>query len=221
MLSFRRSLAPLAALPMLAGVTACDVSTTPPPPIAAVRVVNATNAAVDVYIDNTYAIPALGAGVVSPGVILQAGIHQVQFTRPRQGTVLASTSVPMDRNALRTAVAFPGSGLEMLATTLSDTGAIVPEGKTKLRVSNFSQQAIRIYRRQPDFPDSVAIMTPFNYGATSPYLQSFPGTWEVLVVDAAGHRLTTTGAIAVGPSEKRTVIVLDSAGVVRTKVLDE
>lgn len=220
MLSIRRLLAPLGALCTLA-VAACDMSTTPPPPIAAVRVVNATDAAVDVYIDNVYAIPRLGAGVVSPGVILQAGIHQVQFTLPNQTTVLASTSVPMDRNVVRTAVAFSGSGVQMLATTLSDTGAIVPEGKTKLRVSNFSRQVIRIYRRQPDFPDSVAIMTPFNYGDTSPYLQSFPGNWEVIVVDGAGKRLTSTGAIAVGPTEKRTVIVLDSAGVVRTKVLPE
>lgn len=219
--SIRRFLAAPAALIALAGATACDMSTTPPPPIAAVRVVNATSAAVDVYIDNTFAIPALGAGAVSPGVILQAGIHQVQFTLRNEKTVLASTSVPMDRNVVRTAVAFPGSGVPMLATTLTDTGAIVPEGKTKLRVSNFSQQVIRIYRKQPDFPDSVAIMTPFNYGSTSPYLQSFPGAWEVIVVDAAGRRLTSTGAIDVPANAKRTVIVLDSAGVVRTKVLDE
>lgn len=221
MLSIRRSLPRLAALSTLVVAAACDMSTTPPPPIAVVRMVNATNGVVDVYIDNIFAIPRLGAGVASEGVILQAGIHQVQFTLPGQNTVQAATSVPMDRNAVRTAVAYAGAGTQMLATTLTDTGAVVPEGKTKLRVSNFSQQAIRIYRKQPDFPDSVAIMTPFAYGATSPFLQSSVGSWEVIVVDSAGRRVGSTGAIALGSTEKRTVVVLDSAGVVRTKVLLE
>ncbi len=219
--SIRRPFLRLAALSTLAWVAACDVSTTAPPPIAVVRVVNATNAVVDVYIDNTFAIPRLGAGVASEGVILQAGLHQVQFTLPNQNTVQASTSVPMDPNVVRTAVACAGSGTQMLATTLTDTGAIVPEGKTKLRVANFSQQAIRIYRKQPDFPDSVAIMTPFPSGATSPFLQSTPGSWEVIVVDSAGDRVASSGAIALASTEKRTVVVLDSAGVVRTKVLVE
>jgi len=40
----------------------------------------------------------------------------------------------------------------------------------------------------------VHIMTPFPYQATSPYLQSTPGSWEVFVTaSGTSTKLATTG----------------------------
>lgn len=100
---------------------------------------------------------------------------------------------------------------------LTDTGAVVPADKSKLRVVHFaaSEPALDIFRTQPDFPTPVSIMFPFNYQETSPYLQSDPGTWTVLVSSWSGgvpvlsDTLLATGPIEVPAGESRTVVILD------------
>ena len=63
-------------------------------------------------------------------------------------------------------------------------------------------------------------MTPFDYQATSPYLQSDPGAWEVFVTRPGDTtKLTTTGSITIPAGEKRTVVLLDSAGTMRFRVI--
>jgi hypothetical protein len=120
-------------------------------------------------------------------------------------------------------VAVP-SGSGLVASVLVDSGSIVPAGKSKLRVSHLAggAPAIEFWRTQPDFQTPVHIMTPFAYQATSPYLQSDPGTWEVFVTaPGGGAKLATTGAISVPAGERRTVVLLDSLGVMRFRVIAE
>ena len=121
----------------------------------------------------------------------------------------------------RTAVVSP-AGSSLAATVLADTGELVPVGKSKLRVAHLSPNAgsIEIWRTQPDFQTPVHIMTPFDYLATSPYLQSDPGAWEVFVTrPGTTTKLATTGLVQVPSGEKRTVVLLDSAGVMLFRVI--
>jgi len=81
---------------------------------------------------------------------------------------------------------------------------------------------IEIWRSQPDFQTPVHIMTPFPYQATSPYLQSTPGNWEVFVTaTGSSAKLATTGPVQVPSGQRRTVVLLDSAGVLRFRVIAE
>ncbi|HEY4304347.1 MAG TPA: hypothetical protein VGM82_07770 [Gemmatimonadaceae bacterium] len=65
-------------------------------------------------------------------------------------------------------------------------------------------------------------MTPFAYGAESPYLQSDPGTWEVFITAPGGTtKLATTGAINIPAGERRTAVLLDSAKIIFFRVVVE
>jgi hypothetical protein len=101
-------------------------------------------------------------------------------------------------------------------------GAILPAGKSKLRVVHLAANAgaVEIWRTQPDFATPTHILTPFPYQGASPYLQSDPGNWEVFVTPAgATTHIATTDAVAVPAGERRTVVLLDSAGVLKFRVL--
>jgi hypothetical protein len=209
---------PIAALAMLA---ACAGTTEPavPAPDAGIRVVNASGAAIDVSIDGRTATQGLAASNVSTAFGLTSGTHQVSIT---SGGKTVPITVQTIAGQVLTTVAFTNAGSTLQASVLADTGSIVPAGKSKLRVSNFSTSAIEIWRTQPDFQSPVHIMTPFVWGATSPYLQSDPGSWEVFVTPpGGGAKLATTGAVSVPAGERRTIVLVDSAGAVRTRVIAE
>ena len=105
------------------------------------------------------------------------------------------------------------------------TRAIVPSG------SSFAEQApaLDVWRTQPDFASLITIMFPFPHRAVSPYIQSDPGIWTVLVtterrdstgVPTLGDSLLATGDISVPDGESRTVLVLDDgAGGLQSQVI--
>ena len=105
---------------------------------------------------------------------------------------------------------------------LTDTGSVVPPDKSKLRVAHFAASApsIDIWRTQPDWQQFITIMFPFRYQEASPYLQSDPGAWRVLVstetrqegVPLLADTLLLSDPIDVPAGESRTVIVLDREG---------
>ena len=95
--------------------------------------------------------------------------------------------------------------------------------KSKLRVVHFAAEApaIDVWRTQPDFPSLITIMFPFPYRAVSPYLQSDPGTWTVLVttqrrdamgIPVLGDSVWATGSIEVPGGGLRTVVLFDREG---------
>ena len=101
----------------------------------------------------------------------------------------------------------------IVGSVLADTGAIVPAGKSKLRVIHGAglAPAIDVYRTQPDFPDLVNVMFPFDFGASSPFLQSDPGTWTVVVTpDNSTDTLYASGPIVVPDGERVSVVLMDS-----------
>ncbi len=106
---------------------------------------------------------------------------------------------------------------------LTDTGATVAAGKSKLRVVHFaaSAPAVLFYRTQPDYPSLVSVMFPFHYREASPYLESTPGDWSVTMATEhytiGGAPLLTdtlyaTGSIAVPAGTARTVVFMDAPG---------
>jgi hypothetical protein len=186
---------------------------------AGVRVINAANSPVDVLIDGQTMVRGLMIAHVSDRLNVTTGSHVVRLV----GSAGSSAQVQIDAttSATRTAVVAP-SGSSLAATVLADTGALVPVGKSKLRVAHLSPNAgsIEIWRTQPDFQTPVHIMTPFDYLATSPYLQSDPGAWEVFVTrPGTTTKLATTGLVQIPSGEKRTAVLLDSAGVVLFRVI--
>jgi hypothetical protein len=126
-----------------------------------------------------------------------------------------------------TAAAVANTTGALAAQVLADSGATVPAGKSKLRVTHLAASgasAVEIFRTQPDFQTPIRIMTPFAYRETSPYLQSDPGAWEVFVAPAGSSgspKLATTGPVVVPSGERRTVVLLDSAGTLRFRVIQE
>lgn len=178
------------------------------------RVVNASPSQVAAYVDGVLVIPVVQVGSVSQPVDIIAGtVHTLRL----QTTAGASTSISVIGAGGRsvTAVAAPTASSGLAASVLADTGSAVPASKSKLRVVHLSPNAgnIEIWRTQPDFQTPIHIMTPFNYGAESPFLQSDPGVWEVFVTAAGSTTKTaSTGPITIPAGQRRTAILLDSAG---------
>lgn len=217
-----------AALPtaLAAALLAACGTVDPAPPATAdavVRVVNATQSPLDVVVDGVVALRGLPVASVSGELPVAAGARRVQL-RTAAGAS-AELSVDAVGGQARTAVAVGTSGA-LAAQVLADTGALVPAGKSKLRVAHLAPSAsgVEIFRTQPDFQTPIRISTPFPYNTTSPYLQSDPGAWEVFLAPAGSSgapKLVTTGPVTVPAGERRTVVLLDSAGALRFRVIRE
>lgn len=205
------------------GLAACD-DTDGLTPIfedpAGVRVVNATQLPIDVLVNNQVAVRALPASGVTAALPIPSGLAQVGVVATGSSGTSAFVALNLAPGSTATAVARPAQ-TGIAAAVLADTGAIVPAGKTKLRVSHqaYGRNDVLLQRTQPDFATPVSIATPFLPGDTSPYLQSDPGRWEVLATNAAGTVLARTGDVVIPAGERRTVVLLDSAGVLRFRVI--
>jgi hypothetical protein len=184
--------------------------------------VNASSSQLTVYVDGSVAAQAVQVGNVSQPISVTAGTHQVRLQNAA-GTSTDLTVQVAENHSLVT-VGMPSTSSGVSAAVLTDTGSIVPAGKSKLRVVHMSPNAgnIEIWRTQPDFQTPVHIMTPFPYGAESPYLQSNAGAWEVFVTASGSTtKVASTGAINIPSGERRTAILLDSAGSKVFRVISE
>lgn len=210
-----------ALLPLLLACDDGDLVDNVPTGDAVVRVVNATQAPLDVLVDGAVAIRGVPVAAVTP-LFVASGTRRMAL-RPAAGGVGAEVSVEVASGGTVTTAAVP-VGASLAAAVLTDTNAVVPAGKSRLRVSNLAPSApgVEIFRTQPDFATPVRIQTPFPYRETSPYLQSDAGTWEVFLAPAGSDgapKGLTTGPVPIPGGGRRTVILLDSAGVLRFRVL--
>jgi hypothetical protein len=213
----------LLSLAAACSVAACSSEpSAPAASTASVRVVNAGVLMVNVLVDGQSVLNGLQVASVSNAIPVSAGTHQVRL---QYGNGVSSdVTVNAAAGKSVTAVAASMSQSSVSASVLEDTGSVVPAGKSKLRVAHLAggNHAIEFWRTQPDFQTPVHIMTPFVYQATSPYLQSDPGNWEVFVTaPGGGAKLATTGAVNVPSGERRTVVLLDSAGTLRFRVITD
>lgn len=215
------------ALCAFAATGACANERNPTPPttgLQTVRVVNGSTRAVQLRI-GPLPRATVPASAVSDPIFLDAGV-------PLQVVDGAGSSVSLSfdgatSGGTRVAVATGAPGFAFSAKVLADTNAVVPAGKTKLRVAHAAPTApaVDIWRTQPDFQSPTRVQFPFRAGDTSPYLQSDAGNWEVFVTaagaPATGTRLATTGAVALTSGQRATVVLVDSAGTLRLRVVRE
>lgn len=186
-----------------------------------IRVINASRAPIDVLVDGKIVLSGLAVSRVSEKLTVTPGAHTVRLRAVGDGSS-ADLSVTMSAGSTLTTVASPSTGSALAASVLADSGSSVPVGKSKLRVSHLSAgaPAVDIWRTQPDFATPIRVMLPFVYLATSPYLQSDPGSWEVFVTPAGSTApLVSTGAIVVPSGHRMSVVLLDSAGVLRLRLI--
>ncbi|HEX4683198.1 MAG TPA: DUF4397 domain-containing protein [Gemmatimonadaceae bacterium] len=188
----------------------------------ALRAINASSVPVKVSVDGQVRVTALPISGVSDTFSVASGTHTITYATTA-GTNATSTTVNVVDGQQYATFAFSPSATALASAAIADTGAIVPANKSKLRVTNLAPNlgTNEIRRTQPDFGSPVQIQFPFPYQATSPYLQSDPGTWEVFVTPAGGGaKLATSGAIDIPAGQRRTVVLLDSAGTLRFKVFE-
>ncbi len=207
---------------------ACDPSTGPDgngqPASAAIRVLHteADVPAIDVLVDDAVVLAAVSVGAVSGFTPLADGARRVAF-RPAG----SATPVPAQVLTLGT-----GDSLTVLTVrvgsvlnpwVLTDTGRVVPPDRSKLRALHFAATApaLDIWRTQPDWGDPITFMFPHEYREITPYMESDPGTWTVLVstrrrnaqgVPVLEDTLLITAGIVVPAGRSRTVVVLDAPG---------
>jgi len=191
-------------------------------PKAQLRVVHTVLglAALDVIVAGRVVLPSVAFGVPSAFVDVPAGSQPVAF-RPAGTTATPQTSSIVFTVDDSVTVFTVDSSSIINPWVLTDTGSVVPPDKSKLRVAHFAGNApaVDIWRTQPDWQQFITIMFPFRYQEASPYLQSDPGVWRVLVssetrqggIPLLGDTLLLSDPIDVPAGESRTVIVLDCA----------
>ncbi len=214
-------------VPLLAACT--DLSTGRPPITnARLHVINGTADTVTVFLNGAVVVTNLDLATLAGTINVQSGTYTVEIQRAGLPSVQRSIFLA-DQGAL-TVVALDSAG-GVTPAVLSDTNAIVPAGASKLRVAHMASLAtpVSIWRTQPDFAGPTRVQFPFPYRAVSPYLQSTPGDWRVMVSsedNTAGSvpmpdTLANSGLISVATGTSRTVVVVDApAGGVAILVVD-
>lgn len=191
-----------------------------------VRIVNAYGQPVDVLVDGVIAAQGVAPGRVDT-VAQAAGQHAVSL---RAASVTTSAvQVTTNEGAVATVAALRW-GAALAVSTLDDTNAIVPPGKTKVRVLHLAPNAgeIQVARTQPDWlsPPLIGWKSPFLYDSVhisdplaNPYYQSETvGPWDVRVwltpsEDVLGwDGATARVSFTLASGEKRSVLVLDKPG---------
>jgi len=167
----------------------------------------------DVLVDGRTVIRNLTYGATSAFVVVPSGVQSVLIRPTSGGTVGTPRTVTFANGGQVTMVAVDSASV-INPVVLTDTGSTPVPGASKLRVVHFATNAppISVLRTQPDFPTPISVMFPFAYRAASPYLQSTPGDWEVIVTrENQPDTLYRTGPIAIGSGELRTVVLIDAA----------
>lgn len=220
----------LALAASLVGGAACNDDSGPPPPQgSALRYLHTVLAGptITVFVDggrgNTIAF-----GELSHVFQLSPGQHDLDVL-PADNTpallVLFNSEGGVNYTAFVIDTTIGGS-VTMMPELVSDSGA-VPSGVGRLRLANFAALATAIdaSRTQPGSAGGHLILTqqPFNYRAITPYFESTPGKWTVVI----SHHGTTdtlflTDSIAVGDGHAFTVAIIDSTNAhVTARVIGE
>lgn len=185
-----------------------------------VRVLHTAPSAVtvDVRVADRLVITNLALGISSQYVPVPSGNQPIEF-RPAGGQAAGhQTTLPLVTGDSITLLTIDSAAI-INPFALSDSGGTVPQNASKLRAVHVAEgaPAIDAWRTQPDFQSLVPVQFPFPFQTTSPYLQSDPGAWTVLVTtqrrDGSGNpilgdSLAASGNITIPAGESRTVVVL-------------
>lgn len=208
----------IAAVSLLLIAAGCrdvsPISAPVPAGSAALRIINAGSGPVDVLLDGSITLRSVSPAAVSQRLAVNEGRHTIRLEPTNSGMTGASMEVDLTGGRTLTAVAMPSLDGGVRATVLADTGAAPVAGKSKLRVVHLATNAppLDIWRTQPDYMTPIRVMFPFPAGASSSYLVSTPGAWEVWAtpVDQPTTILTRSGPITIGGGEVRTVALVNA-----------
>jgi len=208
----------LALAASLVGIAGCNEGNGPPPPQAsALRFLHTVlgGPTVTVSVDGGRA-SAIAFGGLSTVFQLSPGEHSLDLvpadtTHALEGLFTSVgginyTAFVLDTTISRTVYLLPG--------LVADSGP-VPSGVGRLRLVNVAALAgsIDAYRTQPDSTHLILTDQPFNYQAITPYFESTPGKWTVVISHGGVlDTLLVTDSIAVSGGQARTVAIIDSTG---------
>lgn len=220
---------PVPALAFLVVATAScgDSGTAPPQATLAGFFLNGTSGRADVLLNGALFMSNVESSVLATAsqLSLAPGVHQVTVRPTGATSGGASFTLTVAAGRRSGFYAYQATGASLAAKVLADTGAIVPPGKSKVRVLNLAPGSdIDIWRTQPDFQTGIRFQFPFPFNPEpGSYFQSDAGVWHVWITSTSNHavRLHETGPIDVPAGERRTVAVVDSAGRLRLRVLAE
>ena len=200
-------------------IVACTDAPTVPTGAARLRVVNTLPGvqALDVLVAGHVVIANLASGTASAVTAVPEGTQLVAF-RPSGGSAGPGTSLLLPPGDTTTILTVDSSTI-INPWILSDSNSAVPAGRTKLRAVHFAEAAPNLlaWRTQPDWGTFITIQFPFPYRTATPYLESDPGDWRLLVATEAydnglpvlSDTLALSDVITVPAGESRTVILMD------------
>ena len=214
-------------LATLAFLLACGDAGIEPVPdvIAGPAFVNATATALDFEVTGVGALSNVRPSVATAMPAgLASGSYQATVRAAGTSSVIATLAFEIGSTGPTNVIAFANGG-GITARALEDTGSFVPQGKSKVRVINLAQGSdIDIWRTQPDWQTGIRFQFPFPFDPEpGPYFQSDAGTWDVWITPTsnAATRLHETGPIVIPSGQRRTIVVVDSAGFLRLRVLTD
>lgn len=208
-------------LTALAALSACNNGNGPSPPqFSTLRVLHTifNGPSLSVLVDGRSVQSSLTFGETTSGVALSPGDHTLE-PRPPQDTTrrlllvftatggVNYTAFVLDSVKVDTVVIEP--------VLIPDDGSQPTAGHGRLRLANFAALAgsIDAYRTQPDSTHLILTQQPFNYHAITPYFESTPGKWTVVISHGGVQdTLFMSDSIAVGAGQAQTVAIIDSAG---------
>ena len=178
--------------------------------------------AVDVLLNDEVQVEGLAVGMVSSYIALAPGEWAVGF-RPSGSTTDPPPTMMSFAAGDRVTVLTVDSSTVINPWVLSDTNAAVPANRSKLRAVHFAEHAapIDIWRTQPDFGQYITFQFPIRPREATPYMESDPGDWRVLVstetrdsggIPVLADTLLETAPIPVPAGQTRTVLILDREG---------
>ena len=178
--------------------------------------------AVDVLLNDEVQVEGLAVGMVSSYIALAPGEWAVGF-RPSGSTADPPRTMMTFASGDRVTVLTVDSSTVINPWVLSDTNAVAPANRGKLRAVHFAENAgpIDIWRTQPDFGQYITFQFPIRPREITPYMESDPGDWRVLVstetrgtggIPVLADTLLETAPIPVPTGQTRTVLILDKEG---------
>jgi len=206
--------APRVVLSLVALVvaSACLDTTAPAAANSEIRIINASEQTLNIFMDDRLAIDQSQQSDVSL-IQLASGDHKLTF-RNANGveTPLPITTTPA---GFRTTYVYTNSSGEVVAVLL-DTIVPPPPGQASVRVVNLSRVAgsVDVYGSQPPGAQGVAFGTAMSFLAESPSMQKDAGVWDAYyTLSGSTQKVLSADEFPIESQGRRTLILIDIASV--------
>lgn len=200
----------------LAGVAACDDSTSPLQ-TAAVRVVHASPDApnVDVLVDEGVALPNVAYRAASGFLEVPSGTRRLRVRATGTTTTVIDANVPLTTGASYTVLA-TGELADIEPVVAEDNLTAPAAGQVKLRVIHAAPAAagVDVYATAPgaDINAATPVLTNVPFRAVSGYLSVPAGTYQIRVTPTGTKTVAIDAELTLAAGQIRTVVATDAPG---------